>query len=222
MVVIDSIRMPPDADRSKVWLARRMAPGRHPGCPGAPPANEIPASRRASFRRRSERETLELAFPVSDAMLARLADPYIRARIRQKLAETGFTNFGRLESWGDVRIANSPTAQAGKTIDALARERSQDPLDVACDLMIADRGATPGSSRENGFVRSKSESWKFPLTGVASLINLTTRAADGDKRSRVSWRRPNHAVVDEFGVPSGSWVCGSTRTRMKSFWPVDV
>ena len=27
------------ADRSKVWLARRMAPGRHPGCPGAPPAN---------------------------------------------------------------------------------------------------------------------------------------------------------------------------------------
>src|SRR5437868_14737168 len=27
------------ADRSKVWLARRMAPDRHPGCPGAPPAN---------------------------------------------------------------------------------------------------------------------------------------------------------------------------------------
>ncbi len=77
-----------------------------------------------------------------DAMLARLADPYIRARIRQKLAENGFTNFGRLESWADIRIANSPTAQAGKTIDELARERGQDPLDVACDVIIADRGAT--------------------------------------------------------------------------------
>lgn len=77
-----------------------------------------------------------------DAMLARLADPYIRARIRQKLAETGFTNFGRLQSWADLRIANSPTAQAGRTIDDIARERGQDPLDAACDLIIADRGAT--------------------------------------------------------------------------------
>src|SRR3954449_1634066 len=77
-----------------------------------------------------------------DAMLARLADPYTRARIRQKLAEVGFTNFGRLESWADIRIANSPTAEAGKTIDDLARERGQDPLDAACDLIIADRGAT--------------------------------------------------------------------------------
>jgi N-acyl-D-amino-acid deacylase len=77
-----------------------------------------------------------------DAMLARLADPYTRARIRQKLAEVGFTNFGRLESWADIRIANSPTAEAGKTIADLAGERGQDPLDAACDLIIADRGAT--------------------------------------------------------------------------------
>jgi N-acyl-D-amino-acid deacylase len=77
-----------------------------------------------------------------NAMRTRLADPYNRARIRQKLAETGFTNFGRLESWADIRIATSPTAEAGKTIDDLARERGQDPLDVACDLIIADHGAT--------------------------------------------------------------------------------
>src|SRR3954449_10063980 len=77
-----------------------------------------------------------------DAMLTRLADPYTRARIRQKLAEVGFTNFGRLESWADIRIANSPTAEAGRTIDELARERGQDPLDVVCDMIIADRGAT--------------------------------------------------------------------------------
>ena len=77
-----------------------------------------------------------------DAMLARLAEPYTRARIRQKLVESGFTNFGRLQSWADIRIANSPTAEAGRTIDELARERGQDPLDVACDVIIADRGAT--------------------------------------------------------------------------------
>ena len=50
-----------------------------------------------------------------DAMLARLAEPYTRARIRQKLVESGFTNFGRLQSWADIRIANSPTAEAGNT-----------------------------------------------------------------------------------------------------------
>ena len=77
-----------------------------------------------------------------DAMLARLAEPYTRARIRQKLVESGFTNFGRLQSWADIRIANSPTAEAGRTIDELARERGQDPLDAACDVIIADRGAT--------------------------------------------------------------------------------
>jgi N-acyl-D-amino-acid deacylase len=77
-----------------------------------------------------------------DAMLARLAEPYTRARIRQKLVESGVTNFGRLQSWADIRIANSPTAEAGRTIDELARERDQDPLDVACDVIIADRGAT--------------------------------------------------------------------------------
>ena len=77
-----------------------------------------------------------------EAMLERLAEPYIRARIKQKLVEVGFTNFGRLRSWDDIRIANSPTATAGKTIETLARERGQDPLDVACDIIIADRGAT--------------------------------------------------------------------------------
>jgi N-acyl-D-amino-acid deacylase len=77
-----------------------------------------------------------------EAMLERLAEPYTRARIKQKLVEVGFTNFGRLRSWDDIRIANSPTATAGKTIETLARERGQDPLDVACDIIIADRGAT--------------------------------------------------------------------------------
>ena len=49
-----------------------------------------------------------------DAMLTRLADPYTRARIRQKLAEIGFTNFGRLESWADIRIANFADRGSGQ------------------------------------------------------------------------------------------------------------
>ena len=42
-----------------------------------------------------------------DAMLARLADPYSRSRVRQKIAEVGFNNFGRLESSEAIRIAIS-------------------------------------------------------------------------------------------------------------------
>jgi hypothetical protein len=72
-----------------------------------------------------------------EAMVARLVEPYTRARIKQKLVEVGFTNFGRLRSCDDIRIANSTTAPAGKKIETLAREREHDPLDVACDIIIA-------------------------------------------------------------------------------------
>jgi N-acyl-D-amino-acid deacylase len=37
------------------------------------------------------------------AMLERLADPYVRSRIRQKIAEVGFNNFGQIESWANIR-----------------------------------------------------------------------------------------------------------------------
>ena len=78
------------------------------------------------------------------AMLERLADPYVRSRIRQKIAEVGFNNFGQIESWADIRIAISPhgAAEAGRTIEEIARERRRDPLDAVCDIIIADKGAT--------------------------------------------------------------------------------
>lgn len=77
-------------------------------------------------------------------MLGRLADPYVRARIRQKLAEVGFNNFGRIESWADIRIALSPqgAAEAGQTIAEIATQRRSDPLDTVCDIILADKGAT--------------------------------------------------------------------------------
>ena len=79
-----------------------------------------------------------------DAMLERLADPYNRSRIRQKIAEVGFNNFGRIESWADIRIAISPVAniEAGKTIAELAGERGCDEVDAVCDIIIADKGST--------------------------------------------------------------------------------
>jgi N-acyl-D-amino-acid deacylase len=78
------------------------------------------------------------------AMLKRLADPYTRSRIRQKIAEVGFNNFGQIESWADIRIAISPhgAAEPGQTIEEIARQRRCDPLDAVCDIIIADKGAT--------------------------------------------------------------------------------
>jgi N-acyl-D-amino-acid deacylase len=78
------------------------------------------------------------------AMLERLADPYVRARIRQKIAEVGLNNFGKIDSWADIRIAISPQggAEPGRTIEEIARERGRDPLDTVCDIVIADGGAT--------------------------------------------------------------------------------
>ena len=78
------------------------------------------------------------------ATLERLADPYVRSRIRQKIAEVGFNNFGQINSWADIRIAISPrgAAEPGRTIEEIARERRCDPLDAVCDVIIADKGAT--------------------------------------------------------------------------------
>src|SRR3984893_19309985 len=58
------------------------------------------------------------------AMLERLADPYVRSRIRQKIAEVGFHNFGQIESWADIRIAISPrgAAEPGRPLQTEGRD----------------------------------------------------------------------------------------------------
>jgi len=45
-------------------------------------------------------------------LLAPLVDSYSRSRVRQKIAEIGFNNFGKLESWEDIHIAISPHGAA--------------------------------------------------------------------------------------------------------------
>jgi N-acyl-D-aspartate/D-glutamate deacylase len=79
-----------------------------------------------------------------DAMLARLALPETRERIRAEVARDGLNNWGRVPSWECVQISVSPNTPqyAGKTIAALAAETGQDPVDRLCDYLIADKGAT--------------------------------------------------------------------------------
>jgi N-acyl-D-aspartate/D-glutamate deacylase len=79
-----------------------------------------------------------------DAMLARLALPETRARIRADIARDGLNNWGRLPSWDNVQISIAPhlPQHAGRTIAQLAADRGADPIDALCDFLIGDKGAT--------------------------------------------------------------------------------
>jgi N-acyl-D-aspartate/D-glutamate deacylase len=79
-----------------------------------------------------------------EAMLARLAHPQTRARIRSDIARDGLNNWGRIPSWDCVQISISPhlPQHAGRSIGALAAERGQDPIDTVADYLIDDKGAT--------------------------------------------------------------------------------
>ena len=77
-------------------------------------------------------------------MLERLRLPETRARIRADLARDGLNNWGRIANWDRLQISISPhlPQHAGRTIADLARERQADPIDVICDYLIEDKGAT--------------------------------------------------------------------------------
>jgi N-acyl-D-amino-acid deacylase len=79
-----------------------------------------------------------------EAMLARLALPETRERIRTEVERDGLNNWGRIPSWDSVQISISPQLpqHAGKTFGQLAAARGQDPIDVVCDYLIEDKGAT--------------------------------------------------------------------------------
>jgi N-acyl-D-amino-acid deacylase len=79
-----------------------------------------------------------------ETMLARLALPETRDRIRSEIERGGLNNWGRIPSWEAVQISVSPKLpqHAGKTIGALAGERGCDPIDLVCDYLFEDNGAT--------------------------------------------------------------------------------
>lgn len=80
----------------------------------------------------------------NEAMLARLAEAETRARIEAELADHGLNNWGRIPSWEAVQVSISPQMPetAGRTVAALAAERGAQPIDLVCDLLIEDNGAT--------------------------------------------------------------------------------
>jgi N-acyl-D-amino-acid deacylase len=80
----------------------------------------------------------------NEAMLARLARPEIRARLKAEIAEHGLNNWGRIPSWDAVQISISPRMPktAGQTVASLATMRGCDPVDQICDHLIVDNGAT--------------------------------------------------------------------------------
>jgi N-acyl-D-aspartate/D-glutamate deacylase len=77
-------------------------------------------------------------------MLARLALPETRERIRSEIERDGLNNWGRIPSWDAVQVSISPHLQqhAGETFGRLAAARGRDPIDVVCDYLIEDKGAT--------------------------------------------------------------------------------
>jgi N-acyl-D-aspartate/D-glutamate deacylase len=77
-------------------------------------------------------------------MLARLTLPETRERIRREIDRDGLNNWGRIPSWEAVQISVSPRLpqHAGETIAALAAARGRDPVDLVCDYLIEDNGAT--------------------------------------------------------------------------------
>jgi N-acyl-D-amino-acid deacylase len=79
-----------------------------------------------------------------DAMLARLGLPETRDRVRAEIARDGLNNWGRIPDWDCVQISISPhlPQHAGETFGELARARGRDPIDVVCDYLIEDKGAT--------------------------------------------------------------------------------
>src|ERR1700751_1291586 len=79
-----------------------------------------------------------------EAMLARLARPGTRERIRREIDRDGLNNWGRIPSWEAVQISVSPRLpqHAGETIAVLATARGVEPIDLVCDYLNEDNGAT--------------------------------------------------------------------------------
>jgi N-acyl-D-aspartate/D-glutamate deacylase len=80
------------------------------------------------------------------ALLRRLGDRTVRDDVRAEFAARGLNAFGRIPSWDAVRITTSPGSpdEVGHTIGQIASRRRDDPVEVLCAILSADRAATRG------------------------------------------------------------------------------
>jgi N-acyl-D-amino-acid deacylase len=76
-----------------------------------------------------------------DAMLERLADGAVRARIREEIA-TGSAILARGLGWEDIMIASAPSRPEaeGRRLGEIARAWKTEPLEAALDILVAERG----------------------------------------------------------------------------------
>lgn len=85
----------------------------------------------------------------TNELLARIAAAEVRARIRREI-ETGLPGWSNYVDgaggWGGIRIAACVDPRnrdlEGGLVDRLAVRLGRDPLDVVCDALLLDRGAT--------------------------------------------------------------------------------
>jgi len=90
------------------------------------------------------------------ATLERLADASVRERIRRELADRGVLFAGE-RAWDDVRLGAFTTIALlpweGRTLGELIRDRGEDPVDVLCDILLAENlrinEVTPGPWSES-------------------------------------------------------------------------
>jgi N-acyl-D-amino-acid deacylase len=91
-----------------------------------------------------------------DATIERLTDASVRERIRRELADRGVLFAGR-RAWDDVRLGAFSRREhlrwEGMTLGDVIAERGDDPVDVLCDLLIAEdlgvNQVTPGPWSES-------------------------------------------------------------------------
>ncbi len=79
-----------------------------------------------------------------DALLARLADPGIRTRIRAEVLEAMARAEYRISDWENVRVAHSRSRPqfAGLNLREVASREDREPVDAYLDMVLADRGDT--------------------------------------------------------------------------------
>ncbi len=108
----------------------------------------------------------------TDAFIARLKDPGVRAEIRRQLttpsvSAQGFENWWRLTGGPDGILVNpilNPRLKQyeGKTVAQIAKMQNKDPLDALMDLVIADRdnaGAIYFVMSEDDVVTAMKQPW---------------------------------------------------------------
>lgn len=76
-----------------------------------------------------------------EAMLARLGDPAVRARVRTELTG-GAESLTRGLGWDDIMVAYSPSRPdaQGRRLSQIAAEGGMDPLDTAIELIVSEHG----------------------------------------------------------------------------------